>query len=32
LILQDGECRGNVGRRVVDDQDCLVRHIGSFPP
>jgi hypothetical protein len=32
LILQDGERRGNVGRRVVDDQNRFVRHNVLIPP
>jgi hypothetical protein len=32
LILQDGQRRGNVGRRVVDDQNGLVRHNVLIPP
>jgi hypothetical protein len=31
LILQNGERRGNVGRRVVDDQNGLVRHNVLIP-
>jgi len=31
LILQDGECGGNVGRRVVDNQNGLVRHKVLIP-
>jgi hypothetical protein len=31
LILQDGECCGDVGRRIVDDQDGLVRHNVLIP-
>jgi hypothetical protein len=31
LILQDGQRRGDVGRRIVDDQNGLVRHKVLIP-